>query len=721
MGEIENVYIRTLLKSIKMFRILLALLFVSFSFAQQTDKVDFIKCDALVAPNHSEKSISGTITYEFKVKKAIDTIKIDAINMEFSEVAINGKSVKFKNSGKTLDLFEGFKKGKNKLTFSYSAQPKQTLYFTGEGEHLQIWTQGQGKYTSHWLPSFDDVNEKVIFNISINWIKNFYAVSNGIISISKDKFNNYKLPYPHNKNKRFSYQMQKPMSSYLVMLAIGNFEKQTATTKSGTPLEFYVDKIDVSKFEPTYRYSKEMFNYLEKEIGVKYPWGIYRQVPVRDFLYAGMENTTSTIFAQDFVVDSIGFNDRNYVNVNAHELAHQWFGDLITAQSGKHHWLQEGFATYYALLAERHLFGDDYFYKELNDYAEQLNRASKTDTIPVMNEKASSLSFYKKGAWALHVMREDIGAKNFQKAVKKYLKKYKYKNVNTDDFLKIVKQVSGYDVERFKQDWLLTNQFHYEIARYYLFKNEKFEKNYDVISFLQGYSDDETFRLSFSKIIELLNSDNFDFVKSKLVHFSKRMPWQERKVILETALATNNILVRKAVAESTPIIPEVFKSQYETLLEDNSYQTKEIALINLWKNFPDERLHYLEQTKEIVGNNDKSFRLTWLALAMNTENQSEQVKATSYNQLLDFASENYESSVRQNALELLLQLNPNDEKVIELLFKATVHHKWQFTKFGRDNVRLLLKKPEYRTKVEKLASTSEGTMKELYLKFLNEN
>ena len=121
MREIENVYIRILLKSVKMFRILLALFFINVSFAQQTDKVDFIKCNALVAPNYSEKSISGTITYEFKVKKAIDTIKIDAKNMEFSGVMINGKSVKFKNSGKTLDLFEGFKKGKNTLTFRYSA------------------------------------------------------------------------------------------------------------------------------------------------------------------------------------------------------------------------------------------------------------------------------------------------------------------------------------------------------------------------------------------------------------------------------------------------------------------------------------------------------------------------------------------------------------------------------------------------------------------------
>ncbi len=500
------------------------------------------------------------------------------------------------------------------------------------------------------------------------------------------------------------------MTSYLVMLAIGNFERQTTTTQSGTPLEFYLDKNDVSKFEPTYRYSREMFDYLEQEIGVKYPWDIYRQVPVRDFLYAGMENTTSTIFAQDFVIDEIGFNDRNYVNVNAHELAHQWFGDLITAQSGKHHWLQEGFATYYALLAERHLFGDDYFYEELNDYAEQLKRASKTDTVPVMNEKASSLSFYKKGAWALHVMREDIGAKDFQKAVKKYLKKYQYKNVNTDDFLKIVKQVSGYDVENFKKVWLEKPGFEMEIAQKYLSKNK----------FIQDYFALKKSKKSLAELTEILKSDAYYPIKQYIVYQTRNVPFEERKVILETALATNDILVRRAVAESTPVIPEAFKLQYETLLKDNSYQTKEIALTNLWKNFPEDRLRYLEQTKEIVGNNDKSFRLTWLALAMNTENQSGQFKATTYNQLLDFASENYESSVRQNALELLLELNPNDEKVIELLFKATVHHKWQFTKFGRDNVRRLLKNQEYRTIVEKLATTSDETMKELYLKFLNE-
>ena len=587
------------------------------------------------------------------------------------------------------------------MIINFTAKPKQTLYFSGKDENLQIWTQGQGKYTSHWLPSFDDVNEKLVFNIEVKFVKQYKTIANGILNNPFQKTHNIRT---------WNFQMHKPMSSYLVMLAIGNFRNQTSNSKSGTPLEFYLDKNDVAEFEPTFRYSTALFDYLEQEIGVKYPWEIYRQVPVRDFLYAGMENTTSTIFAQDFVVDSIGFNDRNYVNVNAHELAHQWFGNLITAQSGKHHWLQEGFATYYALLAERHLFGDDYFYEELNDYAIQLNRASKTDTIPVMNEKASSLSFYKKGAWALHVLREDIGAKNFQKAVKKYLKKFQYKNVNTDDFLKIVKKVSGYDVDNFKKVWLEKAGFEMEIAQKYLSKNK----------FIQDYFELKKSKKSVIELIEILKSEAYYPIKQYVIYQTQNIPFDERKVLLETALATNDILVRRAVAESMSIIPKDFKSQYESLLNDNSYLTKEIALSNLCANFPEECSLYLEQTKNIIGNNDKSFRLTWLALALNLENNYQSEKTTFYNQILDFASENHESSVRQNALELLLQLNPNDEKVVELLFKATDHHKWQFTLFARTKIRELLKNPEYRLKVAQLVPHSDESMKVLYLKFLNE-
>ena len=105
---------------------------------------------------------------------------------------------------------------------------------------------------------------------------------------------------------------------------------------------------------------------------------------------------------------------------------------------------------------------------------------------------------------------------------------------------------------------------------------------------------------------------------------------------------------------------------------------------------------------------------------MNTENLPEQVKTTSYNQLLDFASENYESSIRQNALEALLSIDFMNKKVITQLFLATNHHKWQFTLFARTKIREFLKNPEYRKTVETLAETSDATMKALYAKFLNE-
>ena len=676
------------------------LLFSIFSFSQQTKYVDFLTCTASLYPNFEEKAISGSVTYEFKVKQIIDTIKIDAKNIVFSDVMINGKLVKYKNSGKTLDLFDGYSKGKNKLTFQYTAIPKQTLYFIGQDENRQIWTQGQGKYTSHWLPSFDDVNEKLIFSIKINFNKKYQVISNGVL-----KNPLYKTAF----NRVWEYEMQKPMSSYLVMLAIGNFVKQEVKSKSGTSLELYIDKNDVAKFEPTYRYSKQIFNYLEQEIGLKYPWKIYRQIPVRDFLYAGMENTTSTIFSQDFVVDSIGFNDRNYINVNAHELAHQWFGDLITAQSGKHHWLQEGFATYYALLAEKEIFGDDYFYNELYDYALQLRSAAKIDTIPVMNENASSLSFYKKGAWALHTLREDIGSKNFQKAVKKYLKKYQYKNVNTDEFLAEIKMIAkDFDVEKFKSKWLETSGFDMVLAEKYLIKNKSVAA---YIQLKKEKKDIENYKA-------ILESETYFPVKQYIFYKLGNTTFENKKELIEIGMK-QNVYVRQAIAETISEIPVEFKSQYETFLDDDSYKTKEIALINLCNSFPNQTDEYLEKLKNLQGNNDKSLRITWLKLALNSDKNLE-YKNLYLNELLNYTSSNNESSVRQNALEVLLELYPENEQVIRALFQATTHHKWQFTKFAREKIRTLLKQSDFRNQVENFVKTADENSAALYMKFLKE-
>jgi aminopeptidase N len=515
------------------------------------------------------------------------------------------------------------------------------------------------------------------------------VISNGVLK-NKEEDNN---------STHWHYQMQKPMSSYLLMLAIGNFEKTILNSKSGIPLELYLDPKDVSKQESTYRYSKEIFDYLEKEIGVKYPWKIYKQVPVSEFLYAGMENTSATLFATRYVVDSIGFEDRSYTNVNAHELAHQWFGDFITAQSGKDHWLQEGFATYYALLAERAIYGDDYFYSKLYESSLQLKQASKTDTIPVLNPKASSLSFYQKGAWSLHVLREGVGEEVFKKAVKNYLHKYSYQNVTTQNFFDEIKKLSDYDLVNFSKVWLESPGFNSEIANQLLAKNSAMVVQLEVAKLRN-----KPLTEKFDYFEKTLQSDVYFSIKESIVGQLFKEKFEDKKQLLHLALQTQNSQVRQAVASTLQKIPEEFRIEYETLLDDKSYQTQEVALYNLWNNFPNKRNDYLEKTKLWIGFNDYNLRILWLSLTVSTPEYNAN-KEDCIHELIDYSSPKYEAITRQNALEYLLNFKIINDEILKNLVNATTHHMWQFSKFGRDNIRLLIKNPEIRESFQNILPT----------------
>ena len=673
----------------------LFLLISSFVFSQQTQFVDFKTVLGKIHINPTDRAVSGDVQYDFDVLKPIDTIKIDAQNMTFYNLKLNGKEVNYSNTQKQLQIIFPFKKGKNTLIFTYSATPKQTLYFVGseEKDNLQIWTQGQGKYTSHWFPSFDDVNEKVIFNLDISFKNEYQVICNGKLDL-KSELGGFSI---------WNYRMQQPMSSYLLMLAIGKFEKQTQLSHSGIPLEMYYKPKDQSRFEPTYRYSKTMFDFLEKEIGVKYPWKVYKQVPVRDFLYAGMENTSATLFSTRYVVDYIGFEDRSYTNVNSHELAHQWFGDLVTAESSTHHWLQEGFATYYALLAEKKVYGEDYFYSKLYETAQQLKFASRSDTIPVLNAKASSLTFYQKGAWALFVLQEAVGEKNFKKAVKSYLKKHSFKSVNTQDFFAEIKKVSSYDLNKFSKVWLETSAFNTQEANVLLEKN-KATKVFLEVDRLRNtaFSDKKDF---FTKVMQ---SDVYFTVKEAILNQIKKEKVEDKKELLLLALQTNNLQVRQAVATNLTKIPEDFRLNYESLLDDKSYQTQEIALFTLWNNFPSKRFQYLDKSKNWIGFNDYNLRTLWLSLALNTPNYADN-KENLINELIEYSSVNYEVITRQNALENLIAFQLINDSVLKALVNTTTHHIWQFSKFGRENIRKMLKFKEMRVSFERI------------LKDLNEN
>ena len=684
------------------------LIFSILSFSQQIKNVNFISAEANLVINEKNKSVFGAVDYNFIVVSPIDTVRIDAKSMTFTSVFINQKKVQFKNSGKHLLLFTGFKKGLNKLHVVYEAMPKQTLYFLGSktADNLQIWTQGQGKYTSNWLPSFDDVNEKLTFKINVTFDANYKVISNGLLI---DSF------VVNNSEKTWCYVLKKPMSSYLVMLAVAKFNFKAEKSASKIVLENYFQFKDSLKYEFTYKYSKQIFDFLETEIGINYPWGVYRQLPIKDFLYAGMENTTSTLFAQDFVVDEIGFNDQNYINVNAHELAHQWFGNMVTAKSGKHHWLQEGFATFYALLAERKLFGDDYFYYQLYLDVQRVRQAAKSDTIPILSEKASALSFYQKGSLALFYLYEKVGTKKFQKIIKNYLNKYKFLNVETQDFLSEINKVAAFDVVNFENNWLKDYRFQDEAINNLLKKNKFIQKLYEIQNRKkQSFAENEIF---FS---DILKSNCFYALKTEIIYQIKNIPFEVKQNLIKIAINDGNLEVKKAVAQTITTIPITFKNEYETFLDAKSYEVKELALIKLFNQFVDSQQTYLEKASLWKGNNDLSLRITYLFLSQLNTNFDLVKKQNNFDELIHYTSAQFESSIRKNAFDAAVQLQPINDKVLENLINATFHFKWQFNKYAKDFVRSLLKIASFRARFEILKISFSNENKLQLQKFLDE-
>ncbi len=671
----------------------LFLLFYITTDAQQQKDVDFKDAKIIVEPIPSKKEIQGSVRYNIEIINNVDSVFLDAVKTNFHEVLLDHKKVKFINDGNKIVIKKKFKKGKvYNLLIKYANTPSQAVYFIGWNPNSsinQIWTQGQGKYTSNWLPSLDDMNDKIEFDLSVVFNNEYEVIANGKL-VSKKKNNN--------NTTIWNYDMNKPMSSYLLAFAIGDYNKKVVLSTSGVPMELYYYKNDSNKVEPTYRYSKEIFDFLEGEIQVPYPWQNYKQIPVRDFLYAGMENTGTTIFSDAYVIDSIAFDDKNYVNVNAHELAHQWFGDLVTEKNAEHHWLHEGFATYYALLAEREIFGKDYFFWKLYDTAVQLDNFQEQHKGEALNNpKASSLTFYEKGAWALQMLREKVGEKAFKIGVKNYLNKHQFSNVTIADFFKEVEMASGTNLSTYKTIWIKEKKFPTQSVMEYL-KNS----SADIKLFLElkeEMSSSYTFLQKEKRLKYYWSKTKSSEVKSRLIlGYPNILSFD----ILKKALEADSHKIRQAVVNTGLAPPTDLKNEYKSLLIDKSYYTIESALYILWQAFPKERNKYLELTKNYIGMPNKNVRLLWLTLALLTPEYEPQLKETFYNELTGYTNKNYSFEVRQGAFQFLNQVFGFTEQNLKDLVNASVHHSWQFKKSSRNLLEALLKDEEQKKRFKEI-------------------
>lgn len=645
---------------------ILGFIYLFFCFTvsgQQLDRVNFLQIDAIIEPVVATKQVKGKMTVQFEVLKPTNQVYLDARSMEINSVETSLIEVAAQQT--KIVLSASFAPGNvYTATFSYTAKPKQTVYFTGN----QIWTQGQGKYTSHWLPSLDDVQDKMVFNISILGESGKTVLANGKLSSVEVK----------DGMKQWNYIMEKPMSSYLVAFVIGDFIVEEQSSLSGIPLQLYIDKEQKNKIEPTYRYTQEIFNFYEEELGVPYPWQNYKQVPVRDFLYAGMENTSLTIFSEAFVVDSIGFTDRNYVNVNAHEMAHHWFGNLVTETESKHHWLQEGFSTYYALLAEKEIFGDAYYYWKLYQSAEQLKSISDSGKgEALLNPLASSLTFYEKGAWALHILREKIGEEAFKKAITSYLKVYGYKNATTDQFLEIVQEQTTVSLVDFKRDWLEQSAFKAEQA-YNSLKKSEFMQEYFKIAALR----ETTFEDKEQQLKNGLLLDN-DFIGQEIISQLSLEPITKTLPLYKIALKSSSVYVRQSVALTLGTIPASLEEELKVLLKDTSYLTQEATLYSLWAQFPANRKEYLDVLDGVQGFQNKNIRQLWLVLACLTDGYQDAKKPSYIRELKAYTSAEYSFEIRELALNYCYELQLFEGESLKNLIASCVHHNWRHRNFAR--------------------------------------
>ncbi|MDX2197132.1 MAG: M1 family metallopeptidase [Cytophagales bacterium] len=422
--------------------------------------------------------VKGKLQHLFTPLQAnVNSFYLDALDgITISAANLNGKDVEMRRdtAGYTFFLSEALQvSGKYTLNLNYTAKPKRGLYFVGWNDTLknakkQIWTQGQGIDNRNWIPMYDEMNDKIISELTINFENGYKVLSNGTKLQEKSNPDN---------TTTWKYRMTYPHAPYLIMLAIGKYDIKEIRTKSGVPIRLWYYPEHKDRVDVMYKYTTQIMEFMERETGVPYPWKTtYSQVPVQDYMYGAMENTTATVFGDFYSVDARAFIDRSYVATNAHEMAHMWFGDMVTARSAADIWLQESFATHYQWLFDREVYGQDSFDWLRKGAANAALTASQTDKKAVAHSEGGSTRWYPKGAFILEMLKYIVGREQFNKVIKYYLEKNAYKNVDSHELLMAFHEVLGLNLSWFWEQWLYKGgEPHYEV-KYRDIRNAKNER-----------------------------------------------------------------------------------------------------------------------------------------------------------------------------------------------------------------------------------------------------
>ena len=443
----------------------------SRSFELPTDSVHYapdrpadmrhVKLD--VTLDFEQETVSGTVYTTFSaLYDEVRTVTFDAVELAIESVSVDGKKVDFNLTDRKLivTLDRVYHNGETfTVAVTYHAKPRTGFHFikpTPEDptRPVEAWSFGQPRYHSHWFPCHDFPNDRATIEVVATVPSRFLTVSNGrLLSVTDN-----------GATKTHHWRLDVPQAIYLLSLVVADFAV-IENTYHDKPVNYYVRKDRKDDANLLMGNTPQMMQFFSDYTGVEYPYNKYAQTVVE--LYTGaMEHTTATTHSFSLLVDKRASLDANVERVVAHELAHQWFGDLVTCRDWSNGWLNEGFATYFELLWEQHSKGNDEFKYALNRNKSAYFGEDKFYRRPIVYFAFHDDGFelfdshmYMKGGWVLHMLRSQLGDAAFRRAINAYLERYREHQVITADLERTFEEVTGKSLARFFQQWVYSGGY----------------------------------------------------------------------------------------------------------------------------------------------------------------------------------------------------------------------------------------------------------------------
>ncbi|MFG6103295.1 M1 family metallopeptidase [Leptothoe sp. EHU-05/26/07-4] len=397
-----------------------------------------------------KKSYKGTCAIRLNpVRNGIESLTLDAVSLSVDSITIDDEQQSFDYDGEQLHIHlnKPTLAGQTiTLVITYGVkEPQRGIYFIAPDEHYpekpyQVWTQGEDEDSRFWFPCFDYPGQLATSEVRVRVPKKYFALSNGeLISTEED-----------GKAKIYHWKLDQVHPSYLMTLAIGEYDSIEAEWR-GRPVRYYVAKGRKDQIELTMGKTPQMMEKFSQVFGYDYPFSNYDQACPADFIFGGMENTTTTLLTDRCLLDKrAAIDDLRSETLVAHELAHQWFGDLIVINHWSHAWVKEGMATYSEVLWLEEAYGrDEAMYYHLNHarayLAEDASRYRRPLVTHIYREPIELYDrhIYEKGSCVYHMIREALGDQLFTKTLKTLLTENAHTTVETVDVLRAIDKATG--------------------------------------------------------------------------------------------------------------------------------------------------------------------------------------------------------------------------------------------------------------------------------------